>query len=75
VANLDRRTLLEVVNVLAPFLDRGAVLLVSGLLRADRDEIAQAYAASGASVGQVREREGWLAMELLKAELCEGSDR
>ncbi|MBI5854977.1 MAG: 50S ribosomal protein L11 methyltransferase [Nitrospirae bacterium] len=75
VANLDRRTLLEAVNVLAPFLDRGAVLLVSGLLRADRDEIAQAYAAVGASVGQVREREGWLAMELLKAEPCEGSDR
>lgn len=71
VANLDRRTLLAATGSLAPFLDRGAVLLVSGLLAEDRDEITEAYAAVGAAVRQVRERDGWLAMELLKTDLCE----
>ncbi len=73
LANLDRRALLAAVKPLAPFLSRGAVLMVSGLLKEDRDEVAQAYAAAGASVRHVRERDGWLAMELLCSDSCEGA--
>jgi ribosomal protein L11 methyltransferase len=72
VANLDRRTLLDAAGRLAVLLDRGAILLVSGLLAEDRDEVTEAYAAVGAAVRQVRERDGWLAMELLKVDSCEG---
>ena len=71
VANLDRRALLAATGSLASFLDRGVVLLVSGVLADDRNEITEAYAAAGASVREVREREGWLAMELLKTDSCE----
>jgi ribosomal protein L11 methyltransferase len=74
LANLDRRTLLDAVEPLAPFLRHGAVLLVSGLLKEDRDEVARAYAAIGASARQVRARDGWIAMELLRADSCEGTD-
>ena len=74
LANIDRRALLVAVEPLAPFLKHGAVLLVSGLLKEDRDDISQAYATVGASVRQVRERDGWLAMELLCSESCEGAD-
>lgn len=73
LANLDRRALLDAAEPLAPFVSRGAVLLVSGLLKEDRDEVAQAYAAAGASVRHARERDGWFAMELLRADSCEAT--
>ena len=72
LANLDRRTLLHAVQPLSSWLQRGAVLVVSGLLVDDRQEVTDAYAQAGAVVREVRERDGWLAMELLKMDSCEG---
>ena len=72
LANLDRRTLLDSVRLLAPYLERGARLLLSGLLTEDRAEIASAFATVGGSVQASREAEGWLALELLHPESCEG---
>ncbi len=74
LANLDRRTLLESAKPLSGWLNRGARLLMSGLLAADQGEIAAAYADVGAAVREVRERDGWLAMEVLKVDSCEGTD-
>jgi ribosomal protein L11 methyltransferase len=73
VANLDRGTLLESVDRFAPFLRRGARLLISGLLVEDRLELAQAFAAAGGAVRSWREREGWLALDLVAPESCEGA--
>lgn len=72
LANLDRRTLLDSVPLLAPYLEGGARLLLSGLLVDDRAEIASAFAAAGGSVRASREAEGWLALEVLAPESCEG---
>jgi len=73
VASLDRRALLESVGRFAPFLRCGARLLVSGLLVEDRAELAQAFADAGGAVRSWREREGWLALDLLAPESCEGT--
>jgi len=72
VANLDRRTLLASVPLLAPYLERGARLLLSGLLVEDRAEIVAAFAAVGGAAHGSREAEGWLALEVLVPDSCEG---
>lgn len=72
LANLDRKTLLESAPCWGPYLARGARLLLSGLLVDDRAEIASACAAVGGLVRQAREAEGWLALEVLAPETCEG---
>lgn len=73
LANLDRQTLLAAVESLSGYVAQGARLLLSGLLLDQRSEIEQAYAAHRAYVVQARERDGWLALELLAVEGCEGS--
>ncbi|MFO0765569.1 MAG: 50S ribosomal protein L11 methyltransferase [Nitrospiraceae bacterium] len=73
LANVDRRTLLVVVAPLARYVAQGARLLLSGLLLDQRDEIQQAYAAHGAYLAHARERDGWLALELIAMEGCDGT--
>lgn len=73
LANLDRKTLLASARSLAPILKQGGRLLVSGILPEDRADIAAAFADTGASVAGSRERNGWLALELMIAESCEGA--
>ena len=73
VANLDRGTFLESVDRFAPFIRRGAGLLLSGLLAEDRVEMARAFADVGGAVRSWREREGWLALDLVAPESCEGA--
>lgn len=73
LANLDRKTLLDSARFFAPFLMRGARLFVSGILPEDRSDLAAAFADSGASIAGSRERDGWLALELMIAESCEGA--
>jgi ribosomal protein L11 methyltransferase len=72
MANLDRATLLANAPLLASHLERGARLLLSGLLTEDRTDIAAAFGEVGGSVRSWRERDGWLALEILGAESCEG---
>jgi ribosomal protein L11 methyltransferase len=73
LANLDRKTLLESARSFAPFLKRGARLFLSGILPDDRPDMASAFADAGASVAESRERDGWLALEFIIAEPCEGA--
>ncbi|HYM38343.1 MAG TPA: 50S ribosomal protein L11 methyltransferase [Nitrospiraceae bacterium] len=72
LANLDRHTLLESARFFEPFLKQGARLLMSGILPEDRSEIAAAFAAVGGAVAGSQERDGWLALDILKPDSCEG---
>ena len=72
LANLDRGALCESTPVLRRYLDGGARLVLSGLLTDQQDEVTAAFAASGACVCRQRERDGWVAMELMVPESCEG---
>jgi ribosomal protein L11 methyltransferase len=65
VANLDRKTLLRYFAVFHPFVRPDGRLLVSGLLREDREEIFAALMATGWEVGGLRESVEWMALELL----------
>lgn len=71
LANLDRQTLLQLANRLASCVR--ARLLVSGLLVDQREEIVAAFAAEGLYTSQQRERDGWLALEFISAQPCDGS--
>jgi len=46
--------------------------LLSGILLDQEQEIVEAYSKVDALVSQRREQEGWVALELLMAESCEG---
>ncbi len=67
VANLDRRTLLEICNELPEMLPDSATALVSGLLIADVDELTEAFGEAGAAVIERRERDEWAALEIRRA--------
>jgi ribosomal protein L11 methyltransferase len=69
LANLDRRTLLELVQPLAD--STGRTLLVSGLLVDQRAEIVSAFAEAGLYCGSQRERDGWVAVEFTRPDSCE----
>lgn len=73
VANLDRNTLVGSAPAFGPYLRRGAKVLLSGILDGQQAEIARAFAAAGAYIGHLRERDGWLALEILAPDSCEGS--
>ncbi|MCC2639733.1 MAG: prmA [Nitrospira sp.] len=72
LANLDRQTLLVTAETFASYAADGARLLLSGLLIEQRVEIEAAYAAHGMYVRAVRERNGWIALEAVGMESCEG---
>src|SRR5262249_6535658 len=71
LANLDRRTLLDLAQPLAA--STGGGLRSSGVLSDQRGEIVEAFARAGLYSGREREREGWLAMEFRPADSCEGA--
>jgi len=72
LANLDRQTLLVLCDELARYVSHGARLLLSGILLEQEQEIVEAFSKVGAMLLQRREQEGWVALELLMAESCEG---
>jgi len=73
LANLDRNTLLGNLEWFRSPLQRGVRLVLSGLLVEDRGDIAAAFEGIGGVVVAQREREGWLALEVLAPESCEGA--
>ncbi|THJ11895.1 MAG: 50S ribosomal protein L11 methyltransferase [Nitrospira sp. CG24C] len=75
LANLDRQTLLLLCDALAQYVSHGARLLLSGILLDQEQEIIEAFSKVGAMLCQRREQEGWVALELLLAESCEGVNR
>jgi ribosomal protein L11 methyltransferase len=72
LANLDRQTLLLLCDELAQYMRHGARLLLSGILLDQEQEIVEAFSMVDAMVSQRREQEGWVALELLMTESCEG---
>lgn len=70
LANLDRQTLLELAERLADCVQ--TKLLVSGLLRDQQEEVKAAFETVGLYPGRSREQDGWLAMEFLRVQSCEG---
>jgi ribosomal protein L11 methyltransferase len=71
LANLDRQTILESVESFAPFLRTGARLFLCGILVEDRTAIAKAFATIGGVVRAERNRDGWLALEVLVPDSCD----
>jgi ribosomal protein L11 methyltransferase len=63
---------LSLSDELAQHVSRGARLLLSGILLDQEREIVEAFSKVGAMLSQRREQEGWVALELLMAESCEG---
>lgn len=72
LANLDRATLLGSARHFEPWLRRGARVLVSGILPEDRPDLASAFAEAGGVIIASAEREGWLALEIVRPDSCEG---
>ena len=70
LANLDRRTLLQLAAQLA--LCAARRLLISGLLQDQQKEVVAAFMVAGLYPGREREQDGWLAMEFLPVQSCEG---
>ena len=73
LANLDRGTLLALAEPLAAC--TGKLLLVSGLLLDQRDEITEAFARHLLYPIQQRDQDGWVAMALIRAPSCEGGEQ
>jgi ribosomal protein L11 methyltransferase len=71
LANLDRQTLL-LCDELAQYVSHGARLLLSGILLDQEQEIVEVYSKVGAMLSQRREQDGWVGLELLMVESCEG---
>ena len=72
LANLDRQTLLLLCDALARYVSHGARLLLSGILLDQEQEIIEAFSKAGAMLSQRREQDGWVGLELLMVESCEG---
>ena len=72
LANLDRRTLLLLRDALAQYVSHGSRLLLSGILIEQEREIVEGFSKAGAMLLQRREQEGWVALEMLMGEFCEG---
>ena len=72
LANLDRQTLVLLCDALAQYVSHGARLWLSGILIEQEREVVEAFSKAGAILLQRREQEGWVALDLLMAESCEG---
>lgn len=72
LANLDRQTLIQLAEPLVACTD--GRLLVSGVLRDQREEIVEVFAREAFYPGRQRERDGWLAIEFGRAQSCEGGE-
>jgi ribosomal protein L11 methyltransferase len=73
LANLDQTTLMMCRDHLAAYVQRGARLLISGVLVDQRQELVQAFSLVGMYCTGQREREGWVALEFESAQGCEGT--
>jgi ribosomal protein L11 methyltransferase len=75
LANLDRQTLSLLCDELAQYVSHGARLLLSGILLDQEQEIVEMFSKVDVMVVQRREQDGWIALQLLMVESCEGVRR
>jgi ribosomal protein L11 methylase PrmA len=57
---------------LTQYVSHGSRLLLSGILIEQEQEIVEEFSKAGAMLLQQREQEGWVALEMLMVESCEG---
>lgn len=72
LANLDRQTVLSLAEDLASVAFGGARVLVSGILVEQESEIVERFSNLGLVCADRRDDEGWVVMQFLKPESCEG---
>jgi ribosomal protein L11 methyltransferase len=72
LANLDRQTVLSLAEDLASVACGGARVLVSGILVEQESEIVERFSNLGLICADRRDDEGWVVMQFLKPEFCEG---
>ena len=72
LANLDRQTLLAMADELAALGAAGARVLCSGLLIDQEGDIVERYSRLGLYPAGRREQDGWVALEFVRSESCEG---
>ncbi len=72
LANLDRQTVLSLAEDLASVAFGGARVLVSGILVEQESEIVERFSNLGLVCADRRDYEGWVVMQFLKPESCEG---
>ena len=72
LANLDRQTVLSLGEDLASVAFGGARVLVSGILVEQESEIVGQFSNLGLVCADRRDDEGWVVMQFLKPESCEG---
>ncbi len=72
LANLDRQTVLSLGEDLASVAFGGARVLVSGILMEQESEIVERFSNLGLVCADRRDDEGWVVMQFLKPESCEG---
>jgi ribosomal protein L11 methyltransferase len=71
LANLDRQTILDLVDDLASFALEGARIMVSGILVEQEAEIVERFSNFGLVCSERREDEGWVAMKFFRPEFCD----
>lgn len=64
VANIDRRTLIQLAGKLSPFIAKSGYLLVSGILVDDQEEVTEVFAQYGWMVLAGRVQGEWQALQL-----------
>ncbi len=72
LANLDRQTVLSLAEDLASVACGGARVLVSGILVEQESEIVERFSHLGLVCADRRDDEGWVVMQFLKPESCDG---
>ncbi|MBX3331593.1 MAG: 50S ribosomal protein L11 methyltransferase [Nitrospira sp.] len=72
LANLDRKTILDLAGDLVGSASEGARIVVSGILVEQEPEIVERFSGLGLVCSERREDEGWVAMKLLRPESCDG---
>jgi ribosomal protein L11 methyltransferase len=67
LANLVRDVLIRASRALAGRVAQGGALVVSGILDDEADDVGRAFASAGLTLALQRRREGWSALELVRA--------
>jgi ribosomal protein L11 methyltransferase len=63
VANIDRKTILEISPEFSRFRSSATQLFLSGLLEEDASDIVEQFTGHGWTQEAIREREGWIALQ------------
>jgi ribosomal protein L11 methyltransferase len=66
LANINRHILLKFLPALFDLLNKGGILLLSGILNDDAEVMTQAAASAGFLNINIKEQSGWLAVHLIK---------